>query len=160
MPAALHTRASHPTSLRYSVTASQAGHPYAASANPAYAAAAPPVPPYPMYHTRPCLTVRSKRISPPTATHSTDLTLLVLVLFVRDTRSKHRAYCYLYMLNTNGPSSWGCCSRFFPFPPFNVTRASQAADGASPFFFQHSCDGASTPPVRYCTHTSRIVLYM
>jgi len=42
-------RPSHSSGLRYSVTASQAqaGHPYAASVNPAYAAAAPPVPSVP-----------------------------------------------------------------------------------------------------------------
>lgn len=48
--AALHSRRpSHSSGLRYSVTASQAqvGHPYAASVNPAYAAAAPPMPPVP-----------------------------------------------------------------------------------------------------------------
>jgi len=61
-----------------------------------------------MYHTRPRPTVKSKRILLPTVTHSTGPTLLVPVGFVRVTRSKHRTYCHLYMLNTNGPS-WGYC---------------------------------------------------
>ena len=38
---------------------------------------------------------------PPTATHSTGLTLLMPVSFIRGMRSKHRAYFHLYMLNTN-----------------------------------------------------------
>ena len=96
----------------------------------------PPCLPYPMYHTRPRPSVRSKRISPPTATHSTGLTLLVPVSFVRGTRSKHRVYCHLYMLNTNGLFSWGCCLLFFfPSPQLNVTRASLAADSAPPLCF-------------------------
>jgi len=65
-------------------------------------------------------------------THTTVLMRLVSVPVVWDMRSKHCAYCQLYMLNTNGPSSLGY-NVFFSSPQPNVTRAS--ADGAPPFFF-------------------------